>query len=132
MWSQTSAPDRSSHLGTTCLHKFTHKCVRFILNVSFCLRDNFRFVVWRTFLWKHIFAHNFFYFAIMTFFSQFSVYISQFGLFLIYIYIYAFSRRFYPKRLTVHSGYTFFFYQYVCSLGIEPTTFCAANTMLYH
>ncbi len=22
--------------------------------------------------------------------------------------------------------------QYVCSLGIEPTTFCAANTMLYH
>ncbi len=39
----------------------------------------------------------------------------------IYIYIYAFSRRFYPKRLTVHSGYTFFLY--VCSLGIEPTTF---------
>ncbi len=25
-----------------------------------------------------------------------------------------------------------FFYQYVCSLGIEPTTFCAANAMLYH
>ncbi len=25
-----------------------------------------------------------------------------------YIYMYAFSRRFYPKRLTVHSGYTFF------------------------
>ncbi len=24
----------------------------------------------------------------------------------LYIYIYAFSRRFYPKRLTVHSGYT--------------------------
>ncbi len=23
-----------------------------------------------------------------------------------YIYIYAFSRHFYPKRLTVHSGYT--------------------------
>ncbi len=47
------------------------------------------------------------------------------------ISIYAFSRRFYPKWLTVHSGYTFFF-QYVCSLGIEPTTFCTANTMLYH
>ncbi len=27
---------------------------------------------------------------------------------LIYIYIYAFSRHFYPKWLTVHSGYTFF------------------------
>ncbi len=26
----------------------------------------------------------------------------------------------------------FFFHQYVCSLGIEPTTFCAANAMLYH
>ncbi len=40
-------------------------------------------------------------------------------------YTFAFSRRFYPKRLTVHSGYA-------CSLGIEPTTFCAANAMLYH
>ncbi len=29
-------------------------------------------------------------------------------LFTFYIYIYAFSRRFYPKRLTVHSGYNFF------------------------
>ncbi len=26
-----------------------------------------------------------------------------------YIYMYAFSRCFYPKRLTIHSGYTFFF-----------------------
>ncbi len=51
--------------------------------------------------------------------------------FLCQIYIYAFSRRFYPKRLTLHSGYTFFCL-YVCSLGIEPTTFCAANAMLYH
>ncbi len=48
-----------------------------------------------------------------------------------YIYIYAFSRRFYPKRFTVYSGYTFFC-QYVCSLGIEPTTFYAAYAMLYH
>ncbi len=48
-----------------------------------------------------------------------------------YIYIYAFSRRFYPKRLTVHLVFTFFC-QYVWSLGIEPTTFCAANAMLYH
>ncbi len=29
----------------------------------------------------------------------------------IYIYIYAFSRRFYPKRLTLHSSYSFTFYQ---------------------
>ncbi len=48
-----------------------------------------------------------------------------------FIYIYAFSRHFYPKRLTVHSGYTFF-YQYVCSLGIKPMTLCAANAMPYH
>ncbi len=38
-----------------------------------------------------------------------------------YICIYAFSRRFYPKRLTVYSGYTLFIS--MCSLGIEPTTF---------
>ncbi len=37
-------------------------------------------------------------------------------------YIYAFSKRFYSKRLTVHLGYTFFC-QDMCSLGIEPTTF---------
>ncbi len=37
------------------------------------------------------------------------------------IYIYAFSRRFYPKRLT------FRLYMFcLCSLGIEPTIFCNA------
>ncbi len=35
-----------------------------------------------------------------------------------YIYIYAFSRRFYPKRLTLHSSYSFTFDQLL--LGIEP------------
>ncbi len=28
----------------------------------------------------------------------------------------------------LYSGYTFLFYQYVCSLGIVPTTFCAPGT----
>ncbi len=40
-----------------------------------------------------------------------------------YIYIYAFSRRFYPKRLTLRSSYRLFFftfYQLLLSLGIEP------------
>ncbi len=36
-----------------------------------------------------------------------------------YIYIYAFSRRFYPKRLTVHSGYTVLC-QYVSVLTDYP------------
>ncbi len=49
----------------------------------------------------------------------------------IYIYVYAFSRRFYPKRLTVYSGYTFFC-QYVCSLGIEPTTFALLTQCSNH
>ncbi len=40
--------------------------------------------------------------------------------FYIYIYIYAFSRRFYPKRLTLHSSYSFTFYQLLLSLGNEP------------
>ncbi len=39
-----------------------------------------------------------------------------------YNFMYAFSRRFYPKWLTVRLGYKFFC-QYVCSLGIEPITF---------
>ncbi len=46
---------------------------------------------------------------------------------LLYIYIYAFNRRFYPKRLTIA-----FRLYIMCSLGIEPTTFCAADVMLYH
>ncbi len=32
--------------------------------------------------------------------------------------------------LELFSKYNFF--QFVCSLGIEPTTFCAANAKLYH
>ncbi len=36
------------------------------------------------------------------------IYIIEETYFVLNIYIYAFSRRFYPKRLTVHSGYTFF------------------------
>ncbi len=46
------------------------------------------------------------------------------------IYI-TFIRRFYPKRLTI-SFRLYIFNQYVCSLGIKPTTFCAADAMLYH
>ncbi len=50
-----------------------------------------------------------------------------------FIYIYAFSRHFYPKRLTTGSVFRLYiFCQYVCSLGIEPTTFCTANAMRYN
>ncbi len=46
-------------------------------------------------------------------------------------YIYAFSKRFYLKRLTVHSGYTFFLS--VCVFpGNWTHNLCAANAMLYH
>ncbi len=48
-----------------------------------------------------------------------------------HIYIYVFSRRFYPKRLTI-AFRLHIFCQYMCSLEIEPTTFCTADTMLYH
>ncbi len=47
------------------------------------------------------------------------------------IYIYAFSRRFYPKRLTEHSGYTFVLSVYVFP-GNRTHNLCAANAMLYH
>ncbi len=39
---------------------------------------------------------------------------------------------FIQSDLQLHSGYTFFFCQYMCSLGIEPTTFYTADAMLYH
>ncbi len=53
---------------------------------------------------------------------KFTLLLKQFPSFKMNIYIFAFSRRFYPKRLTVHSGYTFVL-SVCCSLGIEPTTF---------
>ncbi len=44
-------------------------------------------------------------------------------------YIYILSRRFYPKRLTVHSGYTFVLS--VCVFpGNQTHNLCAANAML--
>ncbi len=46
-------------------------------------------------------------------------------------HIFTFSRRFYPKRLTVHSGYTF-----VLSVCVFPGNWthnlCTTNAMLYH
>ncbi len=47
----------------------------------------------------------------------------------IYFYIYTFSRRFYPKRLTVHSGYTFVLLVRVFP-GNRTHNLCAANAML--
>ncbi len=47
------------------------------------------------------------------------------------IYPFTFSRRFYPKRLTVHSGYTFFLSVHVFP-GNRTHKLCAANAMLYH
>ncbi len=49
--------------------------------------------------------------------------------------IYAFSRlflAFIQSNLQCIQAIHFIFNQYVCSLGIDPTTFCAANAMLYH
>ncbi len=46
----------------------------------------------------------------------------------IYIYIYTFTL----MHLADYIQAIHFFYQYVCSLGIEPMTFSAANAMLYH
>ncbi len=47
------------------------------------------------------------------------------------------SKTFTFKTLLSKATYSAFrlyicFCQYVCSLGIEPTTFCTANAMLYH
>ncbi len=48
-----------------------------------------------------------------------------------YTYIYNLADAFIQSNLQciqiIH-----FFYHYVCSFGIEPTTFCTVNAMLYH
>ncbi len=50
-----------------------------------------------------------------------------------YIYIYAFSRRFYPKRLTLHSSYSFFYILSALAFpGNRTHDLGVASTMLYH
>ncbi len=63
--------------------------------------------------------------ALFFFFLQISV------LFEYHWSLFTFSRRFYPKRLTVHSGYTFFFVSTVHVFPWNRThNLCAANAML--
>ncbi len=45
------------------------------------------------------------------------------------IYIYAFSRRFYPKRLALHSSYSFYILSGLADL--EPMILALASAMLY-
>ncbi len=49
----------------------------------------------------------------------------------IYIYIYAFSRRFYPKRLTLHSSYSFYIWSALAFPGNRTHDLGVANAMLY-
>ncbi len=46
---------------------------------------------------------------------------------ILYIYIYAFIQSNLQCIQAIH-----LFCQYMCSLGVEPTNFCAVNAMLYH
>ncbi len=54
----------------------------------------------------------------------------QMGIY-IYIYIYAFSRRFYPKRLTLHSSYSFYILSALAFPGNRTHDLGVANAMLY-
>ncbi len=58
-------------------------------------------------------------------------YIDHFLIF-IYIYIYAFSRRFYPKRLTLHSSYSFYILSALAFPGNRTHDLGIASAMLYH
>ncbi len=49
----------------------------------------------------------------------------------IYIYIYAFSRRFYPKRLTLHSSYSFHILSTLAFPGNRTHDLGIASAMLY-
>ncbi len=48
-----------------------------------------------------------------------------------YIYIYAFSRRFYPKQLTLHSSYSFYILSALAFPGNRTHDLGVANAMLY-
>ncbi len=48
-----------------------------------------------------------------------------------YIYIYAFSRRFYPKRLTLHSSYSFYILSALVFPGNRTHDLGVTNAMLY-
>ncbi len=50
---------------------------------------------------------------------------------IIYIYIYAFSRRFYPKRLTLHSSDSFYILSALAFPGNRTHDLGVANAMLY-
>ncbi len=50
----------------------------------------------------------------------------------IYIYIYAFSRRFYPKRLTLHASYSFYILSALAFPGNGTHDIGIASAMLYH
>ncbi len=49
----------------------------------------------------------------------------------IYIYIYAFIRRFYPKRLTLHSSYSFYILSALAFPGNRTHDLGVASAMLY-
>ncbi len=49
----------------------------------------------------------------------------------LYIYIYAFSRRFYPKRLTLHSSYSFYILSALAFPGNRTHDLGVASAMLY-
>ncbi len=49
----------------------------------------------------------------------------------IYIYIYTFSRRFYPKRLTLHSSYSFYILSALAFPGNRTHDLSVASAMLY-
>ncbi len=49
----------------------------------------------------------------------------------IYIYIYAFIRRFYPKRLTLHSRYSFYILSALAFPGNRTHDLGVASAMLY-
>ncbi len=61
-----------------------------------------------------------------------SVLLSRFTNTFTFIYIYAFSRRFYPKRLTLHSSYSFYILSALAFPGNRTHDLGIAGAMLYH
>ncbi len=108
LWTHSSSHlwENSHHCSSTfpsCHVKSTSLLFLFV-----CCRDSWGFKLQGSFLQDSPLRHDPFAPLLDCTWSSCSLKVTLWFKFLGFIYIYAFSRRFYPKQLTVHSGYTFF------------------------
>ncbi len=119
------------HIDSTYIHTYR------LIQKTMC-RIHIHILCTHSVLLRHTYSYQYTLYTVCTHFYILYTYIHTiicegaadytFAGYAIYIYIYTFSRRFYPKRLIVHSGYTFVLS--VCVFpGNRTHSLCAANAM---